>query len=104
MTIPVTERRHHVRQAMNLPITCCHLEQNSDTNGFCLGTISDASMGGVRVQTNADFNLITGTKLVLFVTPKKDKNVTNHEFPGEIKGEVVWQNPHQQSFGLKFLL
>jgi len=104
MTISTTERRRHVRQAMNLPITCCHPEQNNDTAAFCLGEISDASMGGVRVETTSDFDLIVGSKLVLFVTPQKDKNAAGHEFPGEIKGEVVWQNPHQRSFGLKFLL
>jgi len=104
MTVSAIERRRHVRQAMNISVTCCHLEQSTDTTGFCLGEISDASMGGVRVQVNSDINLIVGNKLVLLVTPKEDNHTPNHEFPGEIKGEVVWQNPQQRSFGLKFLL
>ena len=104
MTVSTTERRCHVRQAMNLSVTCCHLDRNSDTTDSSLGKIRDASMGGVRVQVNSDINLIVGNKLVLLVTPKEDNHITSHEFPGEIKGEVVWQNPHQRSFGLKFLL
>ena len=104
MTVSTTERRRHARQAMNLSVTCCHLEQSSDTSGSCLGKISDASMGGVRVQVNSDINLIVGNKLVLLVIPKEDNHTSSHELPGEIRGEVVWQNPHQRSFGLKFLL
>jgi len=104
MTQTLTERRQHIRQSMDLPVTGCHLQQNIDTTGFCTGKICDAGIGGVQVRTTSDFDLTVGSRIVLLVTPKKGAEKSNQQFLSKIKGEVVWQNPHQQSFGLKFLL
>jgi len=104
MTQTLTERRQHIRQSMNLPVTCCHLQQTVDPTGFCIGKISDAGIGGVQVRTTSDFDLTVGNRIVLLVTPKKGAQKGDQEFRSEIKGEVVWLNPQQQSFGLKFLL
>lgn len=98
-----SEQRSHIRRELKLPVIFCKLEQEVASAGVSTGEISDVSGGGLCVQAKHSLDHTAGDKLLLYIIPEEQESEAGSGSPVEIRGEVVWQNFGEQSFGLRYL-
>lgn len=98
-----TEQRSHIRRELKLPVIFCKLEQEPASAGITTGEISDVGGGGLCVRSKCPHDHYAGDKLLLYVIPDSQESTADSESPVEIRGEVVWHNFGQKSFGLRYL-
>ena len=96
-----TERRRFKRRQLNSTVSFC-CQDNPGSSDWHLGTIQDASMGGIRVRGKRAVTLHRGQQLLVLCLPNTDCLQCRQE-PVRIHGQVAWQDAAKQCFGLQFL-
>lgn len=101
-SLSYTEQRRYHRRYINMSLAF-FLKKNGKMASYFFGRTRDVSPHGACVYTQSNYVPTIDSQVVLRVTPGMQSRVPNSSVSIHIKGQVVWNNSHDQSFGVRFL-
>lgn len=103
MSINYTNHRKELRRPLKMPVAFFLKEEGNDMADYSFGWTRDVSPHGVCVQSRP--NCIPGIDCLVTLSVAYDMHdqISSSDIFLQMKGQVVWNNIENQSFGIKFL-
>jgi len=98
---PSTNRRRAERRSLKRVVSFSCLDEKGRSDWY-LGTIRDAGLGGIKIQSNRAVALHRGQRLSILCVPEGSRPGNGQEAV-QMHGQVVWQDMGSYCFGLEYI-